>query len=134
MNDAWGFFLWSNQFVFISSDGSEGNPRIKYQFDAGKPLKLKSIVDGAQVQIFINNKMIHQFQMSGQLASSESDNLVGLWCHRMMDMRGADFKVTTGMFHNLKAEMRPMFCLTNVFNLLREKNLYSVKVEKKDCI
>lgn len=95
MKDAWGFFLWANQFVYISSDGSEGNPRIEYQFEAGKPLKLKTMVDGNQVQIFINGEKIHGFQMKGKLAASEADNLVGLWGHRMMEMQGADFKVTT---------------------------------------
>ena len=96
MNDAWGFFLWANQFVFISSDGTLGNPRVEYQFDSGKPLALKTMVDGARAKIFINEKLVSEFEMKGQLASSETDNLVGLWCRRMMDMKGADFKVTTG--------------------------------------
>ena len=87
--------MWANQFIYISSDGSEGNPRIEYQFEAGKPLKLKTMVDRDQVKIFINGEKIHEFQMKGKLASSGSDNLVGLWGHRMMEMSGADFKVTT---------------------------------------
>ena len=96
MTNAWGYFLWSNQFVYMSSDGTEGHPRAKYLFDSGSTLRLKSVVDGKNVKVYVNDMFVHEFEMQGDQASSDTDNMVGLWCHKLIHMKGQDFKVTTG--------------------------------------
>jgi len=96
VNDAWGYFLWSNQFIYMSSDGTEGHPRVKYLFDSSSTLRLKSVVDGKKVKVYVNDMFVHEFEMQGDQACSDTDNLVGMWCHKLAHMKGADFKVTAG--------------------------------------
>lgn len=94
VTQAWGYFLWVNEFLYISSDGSESSPRIKFKYQSGDWLNLKSVVDGVNVKLYINDIFIKSLKLTGDGADSPTDNYVGLWCHRLVFMAGRDFKVT----------------------------------------
>ncbi|KAJ7390066.1 hypothetical protein OS493_027591 [Desmophyllum pertusum] len=78
---AWGYFLWSNRYMYISSSGGEGNPKINYSFSTGAWYKLKSVIDGTNVKIYINDKLVRKITISGSEADAKSNNYVGIWCH-----------------------------------------------------
>lgn len=94
---AWGYFLWSNQFVYISADGSEANPRVKYAYDSKSSLKLESVIDGTNVKIYINGVLLQEVVLKGEGADSTTDNYVGMWCHRLMSTLGQNFQVSASM-------------------------------------
>lgn len=90
---AWGYFPWDNNYLYISSDGREASPRIKYKFPSDEWLALKTIVRGTNVKIFINEKMVYQLTIKGEGASAASDNYVGMWCRRSACVSGKNFMV-----------------------------------------
>ena len=98
---AWGYFMWVNQFLYVSSDGTESTSRVKYPYQSGAWLKLKSVVDGTKVKIYINDNFIKDIVMTGEGAESSTDNYVGLWCHRLVYVAGKDFKVTACKYNDL---------------------------------
>ena len=87
--------MWVNRFLYVSSDGTETSPRIQYKFESGRWLQLKTIVDRTNVKIFINGTLIKEVTMTGEGADSESENYVGLWCHRLVFIAGKEFKVSS---------------------------------------
>lgn len=98
VSKAWGYFMWVNRFLYVSSDGSESNPRVPFSYDSGRWLKLKTVVDGVNVKIYVNGSLIHELVMQGQDADSETENYVGLWCHRLVFIAGKDFQVSSRKF------------------------------------
>ena len=91
---AWGYFQWSKAYMYISSSGKEDDPRINVPFSTGKWYTQKSVVNGTNVKIYINNKLVKEITMSGEGADSNTDNYVGLWCHSSTRPKGDNFKVT----------------------------------------
>lgn len=85
--------------MYISSDGTEANPRVKYQYDSGSTLKLESVVQGVNVKVYINGDLIQEIVLSGDGADSSTNNYVGMWCHRSMSTLGQDFEVSTSAYN-----------------------------------
>ena len=76
----------------ISSSGREYNPIITYSFSTGAWYKLKSVVDGANVKIYINDKLVRKITISGSKADAKSNNYVGLWCHGGTSSKADNFQ------------------------------------------
>ncbi|KAJ7390069.1 hypothetical protein OS493_027594 [Desmophyllum pertusum] len=91
---AWGYFLWSNRYMYISSSGGEGNPKINYSFSTGAWYKLKSVIDGTNVKIYINDKLVRKITISGSEADAKSNNYVGIWCHGGISSKADSFQVS----------------------------------------
>ena len=93
---AWGYFLSGNRHVHISSTGAESSPVIEFGFSSGAWYTLKSVVDGTNVKIYINDQLVKEIEMQGEGADSATDNYVGLWCHARTRTKGDSFRVTFG--------------------------------------
>ena len=93
VSKSWGYFLWSNRFLYISTDGTETSPRIPYTYPSRKYLRLRSVVNGNEVKIYINDIFIQKVELEGKEANSMTHNYVGLWCHRLTGLSGKGFQV-----------------------------------------
>ncbi|XP_065665249.1 mucin-3B isoform X8 [Hydra vulgaris] len=94
VSKSWGYFLWVNQFLYISSDGSETSPRLLYSYKNAEWLHLRTVVDNSKVKIYINDVFIKEIIMTGEGHDSQINNYVGLWCHRMTNTVVKDFVVS----------------------------------------
>ena len=93
VSKSWGYFLWSNRFLYIATDGTESSPRISYTYPSRKYLRLRSVVNGNEVKIYINDVFLQKVVLKGKEANSMTHNYVGLWCHRLTGLSGKDFQV-----------------------------------------
>ena len=78
--------------MYISSSGGEGTPRIGYSFSTGAWYKLKSVVDGTNVTIYVNGNLVKEITISGSEADAKSSNYVGLWCHGGISSKAESFQ------------------------------------------
>ena len=78
--------------MYISSSGGESNPRIDYSFSTGAWYKLKSVVDGTNVKIYINGNLVREITISGNEADAKSNNYVGIWCHNSISTKADSFQ------------------------------------------
>ena len=92
VTQAWGYFLWANAYMYITSSGPESSPRIGFATQTGSWYNLKSVVDGTNVKIYVNNRLVKEITMSGKEANSRTNNYVGIWCHNMDPVAGDSFK------------------------------------------
>ena len=92
VTQAWGYFLWSNAYMYITSSGPESSPRVDFATQTGSWYNLKSVVDGTNVKIYVNNRLVKEITMSGKEANSRTNNYVGIWCHSMDPIAGDSFK------------------------------------------
>ena len=76
----------------------EYSPKISYPpvSTSGVWYKLKSVVSGTNVKIYINDKLAKEITMSGSGADAKSNNYVGIWCHARYPGKGDSFKGTLG--------------------------------------
>ena len=93
VSKSWGYFLWSNRFLYIATDGTESSPRISYTYPSRKYLRLRSVINGNEVKIYINDVVLQKVVLKGKEANSMTHNYVGLWCHRLTGLSGKDFQV-----------------------------------------
>ena len=78
--------------MYITSSGPESSPRIGFATQTGSWYNLKSVVDGTNVKIYVNNRLVKEITMSGKEANSRTNNYVGIWCHGMDPIAGDSFK------------------------------------------
>ena len=78
--------------MYITSSGPESSPRIGFATGTGSWYNLKSVVDGTNVKIYVNNRLVKEITMSGKEANSRTNNYVGIWCHNMDPIAGDSFK------------------------------------------
>ena len=55
--------------------------------------KLKSVVNGTNVKVYVNGNLAKEITMSGSEADSKSNNYVGIWCHASIPIKGDSFRV-----------------------------------------
>ena len=67
--------------MYITSSGGESSPRINFKVPSDAWYKLKSVVIGTNVKIYVNEKLVKEITMSGSGADAKSNNFVGIWCH-----------------------------------------------------
>ena len=89
---AWGYFLWS-PYMDITSSGQESSPRINFGVTSNSWYKLKSVVNGTNVKVYVNDNLAKEIKMSGSEADSKSNNYVGIWCHARIPIKGDSFHV-----------------------------------------
>ena len=110
VTDAWGYFLWSNAYMYITSSGPESSPRVDFATQTGSWYNLKSVVNGTNVKIYVNNRLVKEITMSGKEANSRTNNYVGIWCHDSMDpIAGDSFKgrIRKGRYSMKKKKKTP---------------------------
>ena len=78
--------------MYITSSGPESSPRVDFATQTGSWYNLKSVVDGTNVKIYVNNRLVKEITMSGKEANSRTNNYVGIWCHSMDPIAGDSFK------------------------------------------
>ena len=78
--------------MYITSSGPENSPRIGFATQTGSWYNLSSVVDGTNVKIYVDNRLVKEITMSGEEANSTINNYVGIWCHRMDPIAGDSFK------------------------------------------
>ena len=66
---------------------------INFPISSGAWYNLKSEVNGSQVRIYVNDKLVKEITMLGSGADARSDNYVGLWCHSRISIKGDSFQV-----------------------------------------
>lgn len=77
--------------MYITSSGPESSPNIKFPVSSGVWYKLKSVVNGTNVKIYVNDKLVQEITMSGSGADAKSNNFVGIWCHNSIPIKGDSF-------------------------------------------
>ena len=80
--------------MYITSSGQEGSPRISFGVASNSWYKLKSVISGTKVKIYVNDNLLKEITMSGSEADSKSNNYVGIWCHANIPIKGDSFHVT----------------------------------------
>ena len=78
--------------MYITSSGPESSPRVGFVTQTGSWYNLKSVVDGTNVKIYVNDRLVKEITMSGNEANSKTNNYVGIWCHNMDPIAGDSFK------------------------------------------
>lgn len=78
--------------MYITSSGPEGSPKINYGVSSGTWYKLKSVVNGTNVRIYVNEKLVKEITLSGSEADAKSNNYVGIWCHNHIPIKGDSFQ------------------------------------------
>ena len=78
--------------MHITSSGPEGSPKIKFPVSSGVWYKLKSVVSGSKVKIYVNDNLAKEITMSGSGADDKSNNYVGIWCHNKIPIKGDSFQ------------------------------------------
>lgn len=91
MTKAWGYFVLGG-YIFISTAGQEGS-RINSGMTSNSWYKLKSVVNGTNVKVYVNGNLAKEITMSGSEADSKSNNYVGIWCHASIPIKGDSFHV-----------------------------------------
>ncbi|XP_066029404.1 ZP domain-containing protein [Pocillopora verrucosa] len=89
---AWGYFLWDGK-MYITSSGQESSPSINFGVTSNSWYKLKSVVNGINVKVYVNGNLAKEITMSGSEADSKSNNYVGIWCHARIPIKGDSFHV-----------------------------------------
>ena len=89
---AWGYYILGDS-LRITSSGPEYSPMINFPISSGAWYNLKSEVNGSQVRIYVNDKLVKEITMLGSGADARSDNYVGLWCHSRISIKGDSFQV-----------------------------------------
>ena len=77
--------------MYITSSGPEASPSIRFA-TTGAWYNLKSVIDGTNVTIYINDKLVKEITISGSEADAKSNNYVGLWCHGAISSKGDSFQ------------------------------------------
>lgn len=90
--------------MYIASSGAEGSPRINFGITSNAWYKLKSVVSGTNVKIYVDDKLVKEVTMSGSEADSKTNNYVGIWCHNSIPIKGDNFQVTGNKSFNLFAK------------------------------
>ena len=88
--------LGGGSFFNICGSGTEYSPRFIHPFASEAWHTLKSVVEGTNVKIYMNDQLVTEVTLTGEEADSKTDNYVGLWCHARTLTRGDSFEVTTG--------------------------------------
>ena len=78
--------------MYITSSGPESSPWVGFVTQTGSWYNLKSVVDGTNVKIYVNDRLVKEITMSGNEANSKTNNYVGIWCHDMDPIAGDSFK------------------------------------------
>ena len=78
--------------MHITSSGPESSPKIKFPVSSGVWYKLKSVVSGSKVKIYVNDNLAKEITMSGSGADDKSNNYVGIWCHNKIPIKGDSFQ------------------------------------------
>ena len=78
--------------MYITSSGPESSPRINFPVTAGAWYKLKSVVSGTNVKIYVNDTLVKEITMTGSGADAKSNNYAGLWCHNKIPIKGDSFR------------------------------------------
>ena len=79
--------------MYITSSGQESSPRINFGVTSNSWYKLKSVVNGTNVKVYVNDNLAKEITMSGSEADSKSNNYVGIWCHASIPIKGDSFHV-----------------------------------------
>ena len=87
-----GIFLLGGSTMYITSSGPESSPKIKFPVTSGVWCKLKSVVRGTNVKIYVNDNLAEEITMSGSGAEDKSNNYVGIWCHNNIPIKGDSFE------------------------------------------
>ena len=85
--------MWGQGTLYITANGAEGSPAIGFGFTTDTWYTLRSVVDGTNVKIYINDQLVKEVEMQGEGADSATDNYVGLWCHTGIVEVGEGFMV-----------------------------------------
>lgn len=80
--------------MYITSSGPESSPKISFTVTPNAWYKLKSVVSGTNVKIYVNDNLVKEITMVGSGADAKSDNYVGLWCHNQIPIKGDSFQGT----------------------------------------
>ena len=80
----------------ICGNGTEYSPRFIHPFASEALHTLKSVVEGTNVKIYMNDQLVTEVTLTGEEADSKTDNYVGLWCHAKTYTAGDRFEVSTG--------------------------------------
>ena len=89
---AWGFYVTTGR-LSISQSGGEYDPQINYPITAGQFYDLKSVINGTNVKIYVDDNFAQEVTMFGPGSDSADDNYVGLWCHARFELQGDSFQV-----------------------------------------
>ena len=79
--------------MYITSSGQESSPSINFGVTSNSWYKLKSVVNGTNVKVYVNGNLAKEITMSGSEADSKSNNYVGIWCHASIPIKGDNFHV-----------------------------------------
>lgn len=79
--------------MYITSSGQESSPSINFGVTSNSWYKLKSVVNGTNVKVYVNGNLAKEITMSGSEADSKSNNYVGIWCHASIPIKGDSFHV-----------------------------------------
>ena len=63
--------------MYITSSGQESSPSINFGVTSNSWYKLKSVVNGTNVKVYVNGNLAKEITMSGSEANSKSNNHVG---------------------------------------------------------
>ena len=78
--------------MYITSSGPESSPRIDFPVKTGAWYKLKSVVSGTNVKIYVDDTLVKEITMTGSGADAKSNNYVGIWCHNKIPIKGDSFQ------------------------------------------
>ena len=79
--------------MYITSSGQESSPSINFGVTSNSWYKLKSVVNGTNVKVYVNGNLAKEITMTGSEANSKSNNHVGIWCHAGIPIKGDSFHV-----------------------------------------
>ena len=79
--------------MYITSSGQESSPSINFGVTSNSWYKLKSVVNGTNVKVYVNGNLAKEITMSGSEANSKINNHVGIWCHARNAIKGDSFHV-----------------------------------------
>ena len=77
----------------MTSEGPENRPKFLYNFRSGVWLNVTSVVNGNRATIYINGTKLPTVEMKGDGSTEVGEKYVGLWCHKLIFVTGANFKV-----------------------------------------
>lgn len=77
----------------MTSEGVENKPRFSFLFKSGVWLNVTSVINGNLATVYVNGTKLPTVEMKGEGNSEVGEKYVGLWCHKLIYLTGADFSV-----------------------------------------